>query len=50
MDQHSPTMSTIMFPGPGQQGAPHFGGSNVSDFLIAWEELIADCTDDLQVI
>lgn len=43
------TTSTIMFPGPGQAGAPAFDGTNVSEFLMTWEDLTIDWSDELRI-
>ena len=38
-----------LFPLPHQVGAPYFDGKDVTDFLIKWEDLTLDWSDDQRI-
>ena len=38
-----------LFPLPDQVGAPYFDGKDVTDFLIKWEDLTLDWSDDRRI-
>ena len=38
-----------LFPLPYQVGAPYFNGRDVTDFLIKWEDLTLDWSDDQRI-
>lgn len=38
-----------LFPFPGQEGAPHFDGKNITQFLSTWEDLTLGWPEDTKV-
>jgi len=43
------TSALSLFPLPHQMGAPYFDGTDVTDFVIQWEDLTIDWTDGLKI-
>ena len=42
-------LTLCLFPLPQQVGAPYFDGKDVTDFLIKWEDLTLDWSDDQRI-